>query len=150
MEVAVKQETQVRKPAQTQEQVGQESSAQSNAAEESKRNSVPKAYPENFRFLVGEWESTTPGNNWQMRVSWDGKSGQFLGYLTKQGQASQAYGFRIGERVWTAEPIDEQTFVERQKFRGGFGNSWWNTQNVDVRESSRDHLSGYVEFKRVQ
>jgi len=147
----IKQEPHVQ--AQAQEQPSRSKSHQSRTGEATETSSVTtqeKTYPESLEFLIGEWECLTPGNNYQMRVSWDGKSGQFLGYLTKQGQASQGVGFRIGERVWIAEPIDDQTFVERQKLRNGFGASWWNNQKVDVRESSNEHLSAYAEFKRVQ
>jgi len=152
MNVHNQQEPFVSRPGEAHKQVSRKKGAQPTASEESEPSTAPKppkVYPKTFQFFIGEWESVTPGNNWRMRVSWDSQSGQFLGYLTKQGKGSQDVGFRMGERVWTAEPIDDQTFVERQKYRGGLG-TWWNVQKVDLRESSPDHLSGNVEFKRVE
>lgn len=151
-DVSARQDPPVSEPPQTQSRVNQEKKIQSRVTAENAPRPVPnqhKAYPQNFQFMIGEWECVDPANTYRMRVGWDSQSGQFLGYLTKLGQASQFYGFRIGERVWVAKPINDQSFVEQQKWRGGLG-TWWKSQNVDIRESSRDHLSGYNEYKRVQ
>jgi hypothetical protein len=111
------------------------------------------SYPAKFGFLIGEWESLVPGNHWRMRVRWDSPSGQFRGYLTKQGLASENVGFQIGEHVWIAEPINEHTLVERQKLRRGdrvSSDYEWTNGNVDLERSAGDRLVGYVEFMRVR
>jgi hypothetical protein len=125
-------------------------------AEDSLPGSLPPnrgSYTPRFAFLIGEWESLTPGNHWRMRVRWDGQSGQFQGYLIKQGIASENVGFEIGEPVWIAEPVNEHTLVERQKLRRGSRVSSdyeWTNGNVDLERSARDRLVGNVEFMRVR
>lgn len=108
------------------------------------------AYPAQFGFLIGEWECLLPGNHFRMRVSWDSPSGQFRGYLTRQGQASEDVGFKIGEHMWIAEPINERTLVERIKFRRGVNgvssDYVWLTGNVNLEQSARDRLLGTTDF----
>jgi hypothetical protein len=116
------------------------------------------AYPAKFGFLIGEWECLTPGNHYRMRVGWDSPSGQFRGYLTKQGLAMEDVGFKIGEHMWIAEPINERTLVERIKFRRGANgvssDYQWLTGNVNLEQSARDRLLGtnslLPEFMRVR
>ena len=111
-------------------------------------------YPAKFGFLIGEWECLTPGNHYRMRVSWDSPSRQFRGYLTKQVPAMEDVGFKIGEHMWIAEPINERTLVERIKFRRGVNgvssDYQWMDGNVNLEQSARDRLLGRVEFMRVR
>jgi uncharacterized RDD family membrane protein YckC len=112
-----------------------------------------RPYALQFAFLIGEWESQTPGNHYRMRVAWDSPSKQFRGYLTKQGQVSENVGFQLGELVWTAVPRGERMFTEQQKWRYGANrlptDYQWRNGNFDVERSSPDHLVSFQEFMRV-
>ena len=112
-----------------------------------------RPYPSQFAFLIGEWESQTPGNHYRMRVAWDTPNKQFRGYLTKQGQMSENVGFQLGELVWTAVPSGERMFTEQQKWRYGANripsDYQWRNGTFDVERSSPDHLVSLQEFMRV-
>jgi len=112
------------------------------------------SYPAKFAFLIGEWESLTPGNHYRMRVDWDSPNKQFRGYLTKQGQTSENVGFRLGELVWIAEPSGEHIFNERQEWRWGANGVpsryEWRNGNFDVERSTLDHLVSSQQFMRVR
>lgn len=113
-----------------------------------------RPYLPQFAFLIGEWESLTPGNHYHMRVDWDSPNKQFRGYLTKQGQTSENVGFQLGELVWIAEPSSEHIFIEQQKWRKGANGTpsgyEWRNRNFDVERSSLDHLVSSQEFMRVR
>jgi len=96
------------------------------------------SYPPEFGFLIGEWESQSPGNLWHMRISWDSANKQFRGILTVQGEGSEAVGFQIGELVWTAEPTSQRALAERQKWRYGPLNYEWRMGRIDLGQSSGD------------
>ena len=123
-------------------------------AQPSAESPAPLAsYPAKFAFLIGEWECLTPGNHYRMRVDWDSPNKQFRGHLSKQGQASENVGFRLGELVWIAEPSGEHTFIERQELRrgaNGIPSGEWRNGNFDVERSSLDHLVSSQEFMRVR
>ncbi len=112
--------------------------------------------PGKFSFLVGEWEARTPSNHYRMRVEWDKERNQFRGFLTKQGQTSAEVGFRVGEHVWTAQPIgDPDIVVELQKWRSGWGGTTtkveWKIGEVDIERSSDNTLvTTTTEFSRVK
>jgi len=61
--------------------------------------------------LEGIWESQDAGNQYQMRVSYVESDNKYVGELSKQGKKSKDVGFSIGDRVWTARPGDNWTFV---------------------------------------
>jgi len=72
--------------------------------------------------LEGTWESQDAGNHYQMRVTYVESDNKYVGMLSKQGKKSNDVGFSIGERVWTARPGDNWTFVTvTQDWRRGKG-----------------------------
>ena len=105
--------------------------------------------PLGFDFVLGDWEATTNGNHWQMHVAWNAASNKFEGHLTKQGDASAAVGFQMGELVWTAEPTGDNTLVEHQAYRSALGAYYWGNGNVDLKRSSADSLISEIQFRRV-
>lgn len=115
-----------------------------------------RSSPAKFDFLVGEWEARTSSNHYRMRVEWDKDNNQFRGFLTKQGEVSAAVGFRVGEHVWTAQPIGEPDIVvELQKWRSGSNGAStrveWKIGEVDIERSSANALvTSITEFSRVK
>jgi len=72
--------------------------------------------------LEGVWESQDAGNHYQMHVTYAESDNKYVGVLSKQGKVSKDVGFSIGERVWTARPGDNWTFVTAtQDWRQGKG-----------------------------
>lgn len=71
--------------------------------------------------ITGTWQVTSPRDNrWRMVVVWDQISGEYRGYLTRNGIASAEVGFEIGELVWKAQPRATSTALDtEQKFRYG-------------------------------
>lgn len=72
--------------------------------------------------LIGEWEAQIPGNNYRLRVDWDGGDSKFKGYITKLGVASQNVGFAVGEFTYEASPPNDQGVMnDLGKYRYGSG-----------------------------
>lgn len=70
--------------------------------------------------LSGSWESAESNNRWQMCVTWSQSSSRWEGHLTKNGVASDAVGFEVGELVWVATPTSNASrLLEQQKYRWG-------------------------------
>ncbi|MEM7702322.1 MAG: hypothetical protein AAF251_10335 [Pseudomonadota bacterium] len=71
--------------------------------------------------ITGTWQVTSPRDNrWRMAVVWDQVSGEYRGYLTRNGIASAEVGFEIGELVWRAQPRMNAAVLDcLQKFRYG-------------------------------
>ena len=112
--------------------------------------------PAKFEFLVGEWEARIPTNRYRMRTEWNREKNQFRGFLTKQGDGSADVGFRMGEHIWTAQPIWEpDLLIEVQKWRSGSGGTSigveWRIGEVDIKQSSGNVLvTTTAEFSKVR
>ncbi|MFQ5850565.1 MAG: carboxypeptidase-like regulatory domain-containing protein [Candidatus Binatia bacterium] len=95
--------------------------------------------------LEGVWESHDPDNRYQMRVRFNKAKNKYEGFLTKQGKKFKEVGFSIGERIWSARPAEDWSFVATaQKWRWGSGGesyrSEWKSTGLDVDKSADDRL----------
>ncbi len=102
--------------------------------------------------LLGTWEAQVPGNHWQINVAWNAKENRYEGHLSKQGVASQAVGFAMGELVWKATPSGQQ-IVEEQEYRTGAngvssGYSW--RKGAVYKISNEEFTSSTARFIRVK
>ena len=117
---------------------------------------VPSSPPARLAFMVGEWEARIATNHYRIRVQWDKERNQFRGFLTKNGEDSASVGFRVGEHVWTALPIDEPDIViELQKLRSGANGTStkvvWRIGEVDLKQSSGNALvTTTAKFRKVE
>jgi hypothetical protein len=107
--------------------------------------------PTPLLFIDGRWESTDPTNRWQMSTAWVPERGRFEGKLIENGDASAAAGFKVGEIVWIATPLEDMTVRESQMFRHTPGlPGEWEDGAVDVAQSTPERLvTSFSVFQRL-
>lgn len=117
---------------------------------------IAKAMPADWAFFLGEWESQTYNNRYQMSITFNETANQFEGVLTKQGEMSQIVGFSLGELCWTASPsIDGKTVTIQQKWRtGSNGKSVkeeWKPDAINMSRTTKDRIitNGGLDFVRI-